>query len=79
MARIICLSDLHYSVGESDIYGEEINTELTNKLKTDRLNLLFSALEDLGEIDLLIFCGDIVLGRESKENKIEAKKFLQNS
>ena len=76
MARIICLSDLHYSVGESDIYGEEINTELTNKLKTDRLNLLFSALEDLGEIDLLIFCGDIVLGRESKENKIEAIKIF---
>lgn len=72
MARIICLSDLHYSTEENDIYGEEVNAEFTTKMKTDRLNVLFSALEDFGEIDLLIFCGDIVLGKESKENKLKA-------
>lgn len=76
MARIVCLSDLHYSIGESDIYGDEFNPELTAKLKTDRLNILFSALEDLGMIDLLIFCGDNIIGNESKTNKQESIKIF---
>lgn len=72
MARIFCISDLHYSINESDIYGEDINIKITQNLKTDRLEILFSALEELGGIDLLIFCGDIVLGNENIEDKIKS-------
>ncbi len=77
MAKILCISDIHFSTSDTNVYGEKINEDLTGSLSIDKLDLLFDAMEEMGPIDLLVFCGDYVFGKEAKEEKNKAlEKFL---
>lgn len=81
MAKILCLSDIHFDFSETcDSYGEAINSKLTESLESDKFKIMLEAFEKIGPIDLLVFCGDYILGRNSDETKIksfeEFQKFL---
>ena len=38
----------------------------------NKLDVLFAAMEEIGSIDLLIFCGDYIVGKNDKEEKIKS-------
>lgn len=72
MARIVVISDLHYSRSRhDDIYdSERINEGLVENLSEDIYDQLFCALEGEKEpADLLILCGDFVFGGDSELEK----------
>lgn len=74
MARILCLSDIHYSKKHGSLaYGEEINETLTKDMG-NKLDVLYSSMEQLGGIDLFVFCGDYLLGYEDINSKDETSK-----
>lgn len=73
MAKILCLSDIHYKESEkSYVYGEKISEKLFDSVGVNKLDVLFAAMEEIGPIDLLIFCGDYIVGKNDKEEKIES-------
>lgn len=73
MAKILCLSDIHFNYLEkSDSYGETINPDLEKSFESDKFQVLLEALECIGPIDLLILCGDYILGKNSDEVKTES-------
>lgn len=70
MAKILCLSDIHFTKSEkSCVYGEKFSEELSDSVGVNKLDILFSAMEEIGPIDLLIFCGDYIVGKNDKEEK----------
>ena len=70
MAKILCLSDIHFTESErACFYGEKINEELVCSIGTNKLDILFAAMEEIGPIDLLIFCGDYIVGKNNKDEK----------
>lgn len=84
MARILVISDIHYSKTKcNDVYdSEHINENLPKILSENIYDILLSAIENEKEpIDLIIFCGDYVIGSDTKDNKKESfkdfKGFLQ--
>ena len=75
MARIIVISDLHFSSSDhKDVYDSEgVSEKLTASLSENIYDLLLSALESEKESpDLLVFCGDYVVARETEEEKKKA-------
>lgn len=79
MAKILCLSDIHFDISErTDSYGDEINTSLVESFETNKFQTMLNTFERIGPIDLLVFCGDYILGRNSSEQKKEAfDKFIE--
>lgn len=70
MAKILCLSDIHFEESKNSyIYGEKFSEELLNSVGVNKLDVLFAAMEEIGPIDLLIFCGDYIVGKDNKEEK----------
>ena len=70
MAKILCLSDIHFTESEkSYVYGERISEKLFDSVGVNKLDVLFAAMEEIGPIDLLIFCGDYIVGKNDKEEK----------
>lgn len=79
MAKILCLSDIHFDISErANSYGEEINPSLVDSFETNKFQTMLDSFERIGPIDLLVFCGDYILGRNSSEQKKEAfDKFIE--
>lgn len=70
MAKVLCLSDIHLTESEkSYVYGEKFSKKLVDSVGVDKLDVLFAAMEEIGPIDLLIFCGDYIVGKNDKEEK----------
>ena len=72
MAKIVVISDLHYSKSRyDDVYdADQINDSLVDNISEDIYDQLFSALEGEKEpADILIFCGDFVIGGNSEAEK----------
>lgn len=81
MIKILCLSDLHYSASKNKgVYTNDSGIEMKKPIGKDELNILLSSIKENGQIDLLIICGDIVVGGDSDEQKKESlddiKKFI---
>lgn len=73
MAKILCISDIHFSDSKSSsVYGDSPSEKLTHSLDDNPLQLLFEAIEGIGPVDLLIFCGDYIVGGDSLEKKDKA-------
>ena len=75
MAKIILISDIHLSmIDHDDVYDvDHISGKLTKSLSEEIYDPLFAALENEKEpADLIVFCGDYVLGRESEEKRRES-------
>lgn len=75
MAKIIVVSDIHHSASAaSDVYdAEHVSHELIDSVKDNTYDLLLRALENEKEpADLLVFCGDYVVGREDNIDKHKA-------
>ena len=84
MARILVISDIHYSKTKNiDVYdSEQISSTLRETLSENTYDILLEAIKNEKEpIDLFIFCGDYVIGSDTKDNKKESikdfKAFLQ--
>ena len=70
MTKVLCLSDIHFTESEkSYVFGERISEKLFNSVGVNKLDVLFAAMEEIGPIDLLIFCGDYIVGKNDKEEK----------
>lgn len=71
MAKIICISDLHFSPSEcSDVYAQcGLPDKVVKDVSEPKYDILFEALEAEGQIDFLIFCGDLIDGRKAIEEK----------
>lgn len=80
MARIICISDMHYSV-EEEMYNDDNGIRLPHSVGINSINILLSAIKEISPIDLIAFCGDIITGKDSdieKENAIQNfKDFIE--
>lgn len=78
MAKILCLSDIHFMESEkSYVYGEKFSEKLIRSVGIDKLDVLFAAIEEMGPIDLLVFCGDYIVGKNDKEEKRKSiNKFI---
>ena len=87
MAKILCISDIHFTKSDpSNVYGENFNSDLVQSIGVNKFDILFSALEEIGPIDLLIFCGDYIIGKKDSEDKkqsintfLEFLKKVENS
>ena len=72
MARIIVLSDLHYSKSNhDDVYdADQISDSVVYDISEDYYEQLFCALEGEKEpADLFIFCGDFINGGNTEADK----------
>lgn len=71
--HIVIVSDVH--LGSNDgkgVYGKSPNAGLEHSVEVDKLSLLKTALQQRyqhDKIDLLIFLGDYVTGRDDTDNK----------
>lgn len=77
MAKIVIISDVYHSVAKpSDVYdAEHISEKLLSSVSEDDYGLLVDALEGEKEpADVLVFCGDYVVGSESIDKKRQAMK-----
>lgn len=73
MARILCISDIHYSVKDNPgIYTDDPAIKLKNDIGTRDVIILLAAMEEIGPIDLLVFCGDMITGKETAGKKQNA-------
>ena len=77
MSKIVVISDLHYSISNKpDVYDvDKVGDDMPESVSVDIYELLLSALEGEKEpADLLILCGDFVIGRNTIADK---KKSLE--
>ncbi len=73
MVKILCISDIHYSASKNNgVYTEDNEIDVKNSVGKDDLKILLSSIEEIGPIDLLVFCGDIIVGKDSKSLKDES-------
>lgn len=73
MVKILCLSDIHYSEKKNNsVYADDSSIELRNSVGKNDLNILLSSIEKIGPIDLLVICGDVVVGKDSDTIKDES-------
>ena len=70
MARILCVSDLHLGSNDNkEVYGSPINDKLRDSVGIDKRDLLLDSLKNLEpKVDIIIFCGDYVTGRDNGED-----------
>ena len=77
MVKIFCISDIHYSATKNrGVYTEDPAVDVRNSVGRDDLDILLSAIEEIGPIDLLVFCGDIIVGKDSDSLKDESLKAI---
>ncbi len=73
MARILCISDIHYSAkGSIGVYTDDPAVKLNCPVGAKEISVLLAAMEEIGPIDLLVFCGDMITGKDSDEKKQDA-------
>lgn len=73
MAKILCISDIHFSEStDLYVYGDKINENFSRSISASKLDILFSAMEEIGPVDLIIFCGDYIIGKNSESEKRES-------
>lgn len=73
MAKILCISDIHYSAkGTPGVYTDDPAIKLNTPVGTKDIRVLVRAMEEIGPIDLLIFCGDMITGKDSAGEKQDA-------
>ena len=84
MAKIVFISDIHHSVSKiPDVFDvDHINKSLTESLSENIYELLLSALaEEKEPADIIVFCGDYIIGSDSDSEKEKAMnafvKFLE--
>ena len=73
MAKILCISDIHHSTkGNPGVYTDDPAMKLPSDVAIKDISILLAAMEDIGPIDLLVFCGDMITGWDSSGKKQEA-------
>ena len=73
MAKILCISDIHHSAkGNPGVYTDDPAVKLNSNVGMKDIRVLLAAMEEIGPIDLLILCGDIITGKDSVGKKQEA-------
>ena len=78
MTRILCISDIHYSAkGLLGVYTDDSSIKLNAAVGTKDISVLLAAMEEIGPIDLLVFCGDIISGKDSAGKKQDALKEIR--
>lgn len=78
MAKIVFISDIHHSANDTGVFNSNPNVVLSHNVGTHSINILLNAIEEISPIDLLIFCGDIINGKDSLEEKKKAVKELKD-
>ncbi len=74
MAKILFISDIHYSINDKGVYTDDTKIEFPHLIGTQGLKVLCSSIESIAPLDLVVFCGDIINGCDSFDEKAEAIK-----
>lgn len=51
------------------MYSDDAAVDVRHSVGKDDLKILLSSIEEIGPIDLLVFCGDIIIGKDSESIK----------
>lgn len=83
MAKILFISDIHYSVNDNNgVYLDDPTIKFPHLIGTQGLRVLQEAIKNIAPIDLVVFCGDIIKGCDSDDEKkaaiSEIKELIDN-
>lgn len=70
VAKILFISDIHYSVNDkNDVYTDDSTIKFPHLIGTQGLRVIRESIKNIAPIDLVVFCGDFIKGCDSDEEK----------